>query len=357
LAQVTCEFQPRANPDTYLASLDTLAAQGCFGDSRDDSQISKEVIKGVAGINTNPESSDILSANKTRLLEILDQIKGSLISTMSKMDDKWKSYAAITLGELLSAKQEILDNKSTIRAVHWQRQPDYGFFEGDITGQYLIKYDSDIRMACSDIGFNDNCQNALRSIADLTRHIALVQTVLNNPVREQLAELHKELVKLDEQWDYYFDEARSQFWWEFTANNLLYNPPGNKFSAPPHGQLILFHPQAAVEYVGGDATVDKAYNLVGIVELVGYNRLRWRKGGAYSNWPVGISLIVSYVPATLGDDFGYGLMIHVKNNYSFGVTRRDTGVDEETTWVFSVDLNKLFLEKSLEARKWFRFGD
>ena len=109
-----------------------------------------------------------------------------------------------------------------------------------------------------------------------------------------------------------------------------------------------------MEYVGSDATIDSAYNLVGIIDVIGYNRLRWKEDGPYSKWPLGASLVATYVPATPGDDFGYGLMIHVKNDFSFGATQRDTGAGTETTWLFSVDLTKLFLEKSAKAKKQFR---
>ena len=178
--------------------------------------------------------------------------------------------------------------------------------------------------------------------------------MLDIETRKRLSDIHDQLVKLDDEWSYYFNDARSQFSWEFIANNAIYNPPDDKFSAPPDGQLILLHPRAAVEYVSGNATVDSSYNLTGIVELIGYNRLRWRKDGPYSNWPLGISAVASWVPSTPGDDWGYGLMIHIKNDYSIGVTQRNTGAGDETTWIFSVDLNKLFLDKSEEAKKMFQ---
>jgi len=353
-AQAACEFQPRANPDVYLGSLDALVAQGCFGSANDESPVTKAVTQRVAAIDDNAANSEGLSARAGLLLELLDQIDGSLTGAMLDMDETWRAYASITLSELGSAKREIANNESTIRAVYWHRHEDYGFFEGPVTGQYLIAYGTDIRRACPDAAFDDRCQSTLQSAGTLTRHVALVQKVLNNPVRERLAERHVQIAALDAEWDYYFDEARSQFWWEFLANNALYDPPGDQLAAPPDGQLILLHPRAAAEYVGGGATVQEAYNLVGIVELVGYNRLRWEKEGPYSDWPVGVSLIASYVPAAQGENFGYGLMIHVKNNYSIGATRRDTGAGDETTWLFSVDLNKLFINKSAEARNLFR---
>ena len=138
------------------------------------------------------------------------------------------------------------------------------------------------------------------------------------------------------------------------ANNALYDPAGDSLARPPVGQLILLHPSAAMEYVSSNETVERAYNLVGIIDIVGYNRLRWKQDGPYSKWPLGASVVATYVPATSGDDFGYGLMVHVKNMYSFGATRRDTGAGTDTTWLFSVDLARLFLDKSAEARKQFR---
>jgi hypothetical protein len=305
-------------------------------------------------VTDNAESETELAERRNRLLEIIVQIEGSLANVMSTMDNIWQGYAAIIFSEITSAKEELRDFESTIRARYWFRGQDYGFFEQLTTGRFLIQYDADIDAACPTAEMSDNCRAVLESLVALTRHIDLVRQVLENPVREKLRELHTELVKLDAEWDYYFDDAKSQFWWEFIANNALYDPPGDSLARPPAGQLILLHPNAAIEYVDSSSNDDRAYNAIGIIEIIGYNRLRWDENGPYSEWPLGASLVTSYVPEARGDDFGFGFMMHVKNEYSFGATRRDTGDDTKTTWIFSVDLTRLFLNKSEEAKRKFR---
>jgi hypothetical protein len=348
----------RNSPDQYLQSLDSLVLDGCFGGSADDSLLSRSVRQTLNNLPEDmPTDSPQFVERRDTLLGLLLRIEGSLTESMTHMDTNWRSHASITMEQLQSAKTEISDNESIVRATFWDRHPNYAFFEGPVTGEFLIVYEDDIRISCPDSEFSDSCQKSLSFAADLTRHVALVQQILRDPVRRRLAKIHQELTTLDAEWDYFFEEARSQFWWEFIANNVLYDPPGDELAKPPHGQLILFHPRAAVEYVSGGLAVERAYNLIGVVEVIGYNRLRWNKDGPYSQWPLGFSIVASYIPATPGDDWGYGFMLHVRNRYSLGVTRRDTGAGDETTWVFSVDLNRLFLAKSEEARALFKSLD
>ncbi len=353
-ADAACEFTARDSADQYLGSLDLLNAQGCFGLANDPSPLTKSVTKALAEVTDDLNSEVMLIEQRDKLATVLEQIEGSLVGTMSTMNTTWRGYATITVNELVDAKEELRNLQSVVRATYWSRHSDHAFFESETTGDFLISYEDDIRTACSSSDLTDDCRQNLDAAGELTRHITLVQTVLKNPVRRDLRRIHEQVAALDAEWDYYFYKARSQFWWEFIANNALYDPAGNVLAPPPDAQLILLHPNAAMEYVDGGATVESAYNLVGIVELIGYNRLRWKKGGPYSKWPLGISVIMTYIPATSGDDIGYGLMLHVKNDYSFGATRRDTGSGDETTWLFSVDLTKLFLEKSAEAKELYR---
>ena len=354
-----CKLQAEANADSYTARHAVRIAQNCYGDARDNAPVTIAIRSRVDAANAldeagKPRSVAVLTERRNNLLDMLISIEGSLTGAMADMDGVWRSHASVTINELRSVKAEISDYESIVPATYWQWHSGLAFFEGPVTGEFLISYGDDIRSVCPDEDFSDECQMALRSAGQLVRHVRLVEQVLDVETRRRLSEIHGQLVELETQWDYYYYEARSQFWWEFIANNAIFDPPDRQFSAPPDGQLILLHPRAAVEYVDEDDSVDESYNLVGIVELVGYNRLRWKKGGPYSKWPLGISAIASFVPGTSGDNWGYGLMIHVKNNYSLGATRRDTGAGNETTWLFSVDLNKLFLEKSEEAKKLFR---
>ncbi|MBE9567196.1 MAG: hypothetical protein IMF14_00775 [Proteobacteria bacterium] len=326
----------------------------CYGGENDANVLTKAVRDDLLLVKEKPSSEAELREQRDQLLAVLSSIEGSLSNMMSVMDGQWQVYARITIAEMGSAKNELRNFDSTIRTRYWFPHQDYSFFEQQETGKFLIDYAAEIDAACPSAGIDERCRAALQSQIILFRHIELVRQVLANPVREKLQAIHEQLVQLDAEWEYYFEDARSQFWWEFMANNAIYDPAGDTLARPPAGQLIFMHFNAAVEYVSNSENVDRAYNLVGIVELVGYNRLRWKDKDAYSKWPVGMSVIATYVPATKGDDFGYGLMAHVKNEFSFGATRRDTGDGAEITWLFSIDLSKLFLEKSVQVKKQFR---
>ncbi|MDX2422462.1 MAG: hypothetical protein QNK43_07290 [Amphritea sp.] len=354
IAEANCGVDALAGTSNKLGKLDIMYSNGCFGGEQDPGPLTKVVTRGLKKVTDDATNESELSERRNQLLALIVMIKGSLTNAMATMDSKWQGYATITINEMASAKSELRNFESTVRASYWFRGQEYGFFEQPTTGTFLIPYEVDIDAACPVADMSNDCRAALESLIVLTRHINLVHQVLKNPVRERLHAIHTELVSLDAEWDYFFNDARSQFWWEFIANNALYDPAGDSLARPPAGQLILLHPNAAMEYVGSNATVEKAYNLVGIIDVIGYNRLRWREDDPYSKWPLGASLVATYVPATPGDDFGYGLMVHVKNEFSFGATRRDTGAGTETTWLFSVDLTKLFLEKSAEAKKHFR---
>jgi len=370
-ADEQCEISHFETTSNRLGRLDFIFNQGCLGGDRDDSSLTKAILKDLKKIQDDARTLEELTAQRDQLLALLTRIEGSLSNSTPDQGGTWRGYFGIALNELDKAKTEIQDFESIVRAQWWLRHQDHGFFESEATGAFLVAYGDDLGQACPDSTFDAACRSAIESAMELTRHVNLVFQVLQNPVRGHLKQLHSAVAELDEEWDYYFYEARSQYWWEFLVNGSRYDPkcqqddpncvvvdPNREFLArPPDGQLIVFHPRVAAEFVSGEGAANSTNNLAAIVELIGYNRLRWKSGAPYSKWPLGASLVASWVPAAEGDDYGYGLMIHVKNNYSIGAVRRDTGHGDETTWMLSVDLNKLFLEKSAQAQKLFRFGN
>jgi hypothetical protein len=194
--------------------------------------------------------------------------------------------------------------------------------------------------------------------------------------------LTAEYVKLDSQWDYYFTGARSQYIWELALNSRLYdkkllsrckkekgsdlmNWELEKFckdrsdvqlSTPPTEQWILLHPSAALEYTSADDGGNSSTRAVAIVEIIGYNKFA-HKDGMPLKWPIGISVISTISLDNNGDRFGYGAMLHLKNNFSIGVARRKFGGKKETTWLLSADLGKLITKATAEAQEKFKFLD
>ena len=197
-----------------------------------------------------------------------------------------------------------------------------------------------------------------------------------------IPDLTEAYVKLDKQWDYYFGNARSQYIWELKFNSWRYDKQliqrckdeknsalegwelqkfckdrkDVKLSQPPIGQWILLHPTAALEYVGSDEAGNSSTGAVAIVEIFGYNRFA-SKNGSPKKWPVGGSLITTVSLDNNGDRFGYGAMLHLRNNLSIGVARRDFAGESEWTWILSADLGKLLTKTTEEAKEKLQFLD
>lgn len=354
-----CEFKEAGSPTGYLAQISRMSAPGagCFAGPRDTSTLYETVKSRLANFEKEPATREQVQKIRDELIAILRLVQTDVTRRLLARGDPWDRYAGIMLGELSTAIEEIRRLRPVVRAEYWQpvSDPKYGFFEQKETGVLLIVYEDQIVEDCG-ADFSDLCRRTLDSAGNLERYAAIVRRVLQLPVRATLDEIYKQVSALDDQWDYYFGQARSQYFWESMANNAIYDPPGNRLAGPPDAQLILFHPTVAMEYVGSGPQNESAYDAVGIVELIGYNQWSYKAGSFLKRWPLGISAVATYTPETTGDRVGYGAVIHIKQNLSIGATRRDTGDGTETTWLLSVDFMKLFLEKSAEEKEAFRFG-
>lgn len=349
----SCEFSPAPSSEAYLGQLDRLNAQGCYGRARDDDSLTRDVVQRLSALEREPATLEHLEAVRDRLLELLTAIHADLARSGVALQAPWDAYDGVLRDQLRAVTDEVRLLNAGISAEVWRRD-GYGFFERPGNDRFLIHYETDVRADCRSTELTEECRRTLAAVARLTRYINLVHRILQLPVRVELERFHREVVKLDEQWDYYFEEARSQYYWELLANGALYQPADDRLAGPPDSQLVLFHPTAAMEYVGSGPQNESAYDVVAVVELIGYNRWSYSADSFLARWPFGVSAVATYTPETTGDRVGYGAMIHIKHDYSIGATRRDTGAGTETTWLLSVDLTKLFLDKSSEVRRRFR---
>ena len=367
-----CDFSSYKESSNRVGLLSSNVADWCYGGANDQSPLTKRVLALLSSLDKSATTQEALLRNQKKLLEALDLVKGSLETSAGNSPQSWRTYIAVTINELEEARAKIASSEGVAEHRHWQRSED-GFFEQPSTGTYLVPYGQDLMNACDASSWSPECEDALKQTIVLTRHIALVHRILEHPLQMRLRQLGNQLATLDEEWDYYLNEARSQFWWEFVLNGNRFDPDceaanqrcvdvsfdsqsGEFLARPPSDQIIFMHPSVAMEYADGGPLVETSYNVAGIIEVLGYNRFRWGSSSGYSNWAIGASLIATWVPSGPGDDWGYGLMVHIKNDYSFGAVRRDTGFGTDTVFMFSIDLNKLFLSKSAEETKLFRSG-
>ena len=326
-----------------------MRGQGCFGGANDQAEVTQQVTQLIGGLDQNPASGATLDESRATLLEALRILDARNSQHLAGGSAGWDALSRELSRQINLVAFELQQDDATIPAALWMPGNPHGFFE-TASLDYLIDYTPLVARDCRDSDLTTACADTLARVGDLTRLMALGFNVLNQPVRTQIAEINAAVSRLDAEWDYYFDEARSQYSWELLVNNMIYDPPGDVLAGPPNAQLILFHPTIALEYVGSGPQNEAAYDTVGMVELVGYNS--WR-----GSMPLGASIVATYTPETTGDRVGLGVMLHIQHNYSIGVTRRDTGLGDETTWLFSVDLTKLFLSKSQQIREEFRLGE
>ena len=136
----------------------------------------------------------------------------------------------------------------------------------------------------------------------------------------------------DKRWTAYFTGARSQMPWELWLNAYLYGrgkedkycEPGGGFCSAPANQWILLHPTVAVEYIGDAAKGDRVQETA-LLEVLGYNRWSWGEN-AHMRHAWGASIVAAVSERSSVPEIGYGLMIHNRNTFSFGVTWHESNV-------------------------------
>ncbi|NGO00139.1 hypothetical protein G5S52_21675 [Grimontia sp. S25] len=153
-------------------------------------------------------------------------------------------------------------------------------------------------------------------------------------------------IEYGKQWNRYFDEGRSQTLIDrpFTAWFYSDELSSQNFVLPPKYQLFLAHPSVLMEYVG-DANDGSQFEAALAVEWLGINAWQSCFGADFA---CGASLVSTYSDRAGVDDIGHGLMLHVKNSYSFGATVRDGDVG----YFITVDLLKAFEDKQSEVKAW-----
>jgi hypothetical protein len=176
--------------------------------------------------------------------------------------------------------------------------------------------------------------------------LAMVQLIIdyNAPMIEAGAEF---LSLRDQEWNEYFNGISVQYPWELAFNSVRFAKQADKteragFPRAPNSKFVLLHPSLGFEHIDtplGNSTSSAAVFL----ELVGYERWRWRNGKATNRW--GASVVASYASITGMDDIGYGLLLHTPiRNMAVGVVYRDGAAGGETGLVLNFDLSKLVMQ-------------
>jgi hypothetical protein len=198
---------------------------------------------------------------------------------------------------------------------------------------------------------DERCARQFEVAKQLLRIARLTESTLNYYARPELQAHREEARRRARKWEDYFDVARSQYPWELALNGRLMadtRPLANGvrfgFREVPVYQVILMHPSAAFEYAGDEPEGNRFAGIV-LVDVIGYNRWRWKADGSMG-FAVGGSLIVSMGDHVNMDDVGWGAMLHLNHKWSIGVT---FGGDKQTVLV-TADVAQLWTRASEATR-------
>jgi hypothetical protein len=335
---------------SYAQLLQRRQQDHCFGESADRSDIARrtnEAIATLKGPAVSAQDYRTLRANASRALSAID---GSLGDDEASAIDAWRQYVGVVRARLAATTAEVALPEGGIPATEWTADANLALFEG------VVPISEQVERDCS-AGYVVTCQAAQLSAAAILRHAALANEVLATLVSIlRVQKMYEELRILDDQWTFYFEHGRSQYPWELWANsaNFKRHIDDDRFAPPPNHQLILMHLGAGLEYAESTGSEGSEFNAVALVELIGYNRLVYptegRAGRSY-----GASIIATVSPESDGNRIGWGAMIHFTEKLSLGVARRDLGRDgDETTWLLSADLGRMFGTTSEADRAEFR---
>jgi hypothetical protein len=322
----------------YLQSLDRLYNSDCLGGERDSWRISQVITEKIAS-GTNEELAD------SNVVSLLKMLQDSLAEDAKGVGNP---MLPMLMQPMDQAKSDLM---ATTRPSSGPSKPDYWQYKsGDLLG---IQTDMGNRIgeACADTK-SAECKAEYDNAKQVLQYAKATERTLTSLVTPVLSKLYEHVKTLDTEWQHYFQDARSQFWWEMALNSWTYEryTRGKEgLQPPPDHQIILIHPNIGYEYVRG--VRGERYKEALVLEAIGYNTWSWTDEGEMKR-PLGISLIASFSDRSEVRPWGYGVMLHYNNNLSLGVTRHA----ENTGIVISLDLAKLFLNKDAKTKDEFRFG-
>lgn len=201
------------------------------------------------------------------------------------------------------------------------------------------------------------CEAAIDLALDVRRIARLTQISMLTERRIPDEQLLANALRA-KKWKEYWSNARSQYPWELLLNGRRMPDTREEidgvkqgFRDVPTDQMILLHPDVALEYVE-DAAEGSRFEEAVVVDLIGYNRWWWNSDGSMG-FAVGASLIAAVSDRAGSDDFGWGAMVHVNNRWSLGITDHDGDLGI----LVSADLADLWTKVSEKKKNWLMTGE
>ncbi len=340
-AQPACKDQSLPAPDPALpyavvvsSKLLALETNGCLGGANDPS--AKPVLDMLKPSTDDEDREDPFRKSVVSALGRIGQDARSLHTS-----DDTAMYAVVAL-QVDAAAVALGTGLSPAVPAAWQRQGGSG---------RIAAIPSFLSTIAACLAPDQRCTGQFEVAKQLLRIARLTESTLNYYARPELQLHREEATRRAEKWDDYFGGARSQYPWELALNGRLMKdtrPVANGvrfgFRDVPRYQVLLIHPYAAFEYAADEPEGTRFSGIV-LVDLIGYNRWRWKADGSMG-FAVGGSLIVSMGDHANMDDIGWGAMLHLNHKWSFGVTI----AGDKRTVLVSGDVAQLWTRASEAAK-------
>lgn len=163
----------------------------------------------------------------------------------------------------------------------------------------------------------------LDMLIDMIRVINLSWATVRKDAAYRVKEQATALKSVRKQFDVYAKYARMRYPWELPGNDWIYrtwfDASDDKFNPPPRFQVNYLHPYAGYEF--SDFS-ENGLNGIFLLDLLGFQILSW-DGETTTKWPVGLSVFASYTIENSDNEFGGGIMAHVRS-FSVGINVRNS---------------------------------
>lgn len=325
-AQGVCPAFDQVDPaDDPIGAFDDLLGDKAMGGEGCDSDLCREV-RSWEGTSASREKTE-------QAVGFLDQIRESALALPPDLPGVATLQRHLVEWQQLLARADIL----TLPTAVWA-PANFVLFPNRRGDE--VDFEQVFQQRCPESV--SQCPVVFETSACVYTHAVLQRRVLLEMLEEDREETIAYLNRLNSRWQAFNSGGRALFPWELGVNSLVHHRQFSQrgFVEPPSYQISLLHPSVALEYDNSaDGELDEAL----VLELAGFYRWRW--GGddaATMTRPYGVSAIASWTGA---DELGYGVMIHLPKNWSFGVTRREIAGEDETTYLLSVDLGKFLVDE------------
>ena len=326
-------------PSRSLNTLNQLFNAGCLGGSEDDWSLSQAVQPTMHTVPQEKNLDKIRSTVVGELTSIYDAL-----SDEKNLDDSNKQL----LREALEKAMEIFKGDTPLTL--GPHNPEYWKYSV-INGKAYVGIDVNRELSvCKDKDRAEECKQGYAEAKTLVRYTTVTKRTLDYISAAMRRALANEVHMLNTRWGHYFNDARSQFFWELGLNGMIYDTSMKEetgLTSPPNYQVILLHPSVGLEYL--DSKPGDRFREAIVLEGIGYNRWCWKDGDM--KLPLGASLIGVYGDRSSAPQFGWGALFHYNNNLSLGVTRRGS----HTGAILSLDIAKLFLKQGDDKQYNFKY--